>query len=95
MKIAVTCGVVFALAAGAASADVLIFKPDELELSGPKVEVLREHERGVDVKVSHGRITIAWSRIKSITIDYENHLNNMKADQRATTCTRKPWTFVL
>ena len=84
MKTAVTCGVVLALAAGVASADVLIFKPDNLELSGPKVEVLREHERGVDVKVSHGRITIPWSRIKSITIDYENHLNNMKADQRDT-----------
>lgn len=72
---------VFALVMGVASADTLLFK-DDLELSGPKVEVLREHEKGVDVKVSHGTITIQWSRIKNISIDYESHLANMTADGR-------------
>jgi hypothetical protein len=73
----------FLLVSAGGYADTLIFK-DDLELSGPRVEVLREHERGVDVRVSHGTITILWPRIKRIRIDYESHLANMQADGRDT-----------
>lgn len=77
------CAALLALLALSARADHIVFK-DDLELGGPKVEILREHDRGVDVKVSHGTVTIAWPRVKEITIDYENHLSNMKSDNRDT-----------
>jgi hypothetical protein len=82
MKYLITIGLMVAFAGGVA-ADTVLFK-DDLELSGDKVEVVREHEKGVDVKVSHGTITILWPRIKSITIDYDTHLASMRGDGRDT-----------
>jgi hypothetical protein len=76
-------GVLLAVLAATAHADTIVFK-DGLELSGPKVEVEREHALGVDVRVSHGTITIHWPRIKRITIKFDEHLANMQADGRDT-----------
>jgi hypothetical protein len=71
------------LAASVAPGDTVVFK-DDLELSGPKVEIEREHALGVDVRVSHGTITIRWPRIKRIAIDFDDHLASMQADGRDT-----------
>ncbi len=70
---------------GAVRADTLFFK-DGLQLSGSRVEVLRETESGVDVKVSLGTITIPWHRIQRerVDIEFDTRMANMKADGRDT-----------
>ncbi len=78
------------LFAAGVRADTLFFK-DGLQLSGPRVEVLRETESGVDVKVSLGTITIPWHRIERIVIEFDTRLANMKAEGRDTP--RELWEF--
>lgn len=65
----------------ASLADTVVFT-DGQEVTGAKVEVLRENEHGVDIKLSHGSVTVPWSRIKSITIDYPTRLAALKKDGR-------------
>lgn len=67
----------------AAFPDAVIFK-DERKLEGDEVEILAEHEKGVDVKVAHGEITVRWPHIKKLIIDYEAHLASMQAESRDT-----------
>ena len=71
------------LACALAHADRVIL-PDNIDLSGKRVEILEIRETDVLVRVAYGDITIPRSRIVKLEVDFEARLEHLKAEGKDT-----------
>ncbi len=77
MRVTLLVAAIALCAAPVAPAD-MVSMPDQIELSGKKIEILEIRDKEVVVRVAYGEITVPRSRVTGMKVDFEGRLKRLK-----------------
>ena len=77
MRVSLLVTAIALCAASVAPADV-VSMPDQIELSGKKIEILEIRDKEVVVRVAYGEVTVPRARVTGMKVDFEGRLKRLK-----------------